>query len=134
MVDRKVTDTNAAKTLKTHDDDDELSPDIQEFLMANRAKVMKFFNDMMSPEQNAVWQKGIEPFGLSDEFKACALVMFEDAVDAKVAQVIDAVEDQYETTLARLIQEREQLLDYIERECPLDEADAHKSEKSDVSL
>src|SRR6185312_8137586 len=98
-------------------------------------KVMKFFNDMMEPEQNVIWGKAFEEYSdLTPEFKAMALVMFEDAVDAKVEQVIDAMDEELEAMLARLIQEREQLLDYIARECPLDEAEAYKSRKSDVSL
>jgi hypothetical protein len=35
------------------------------------------------------WQKGFEAFDLSDEFKATARVMFEDAVDAKVEAEVE---------------------------------------------
>lgn len=115
MTDRKSNPTAAAKTIATHTDAEELSPEIKGFLLANRAKVMKFFNDMMDPEQNAVWRGAFEEYpDLTDEFKARALAMFEDAVDAKVGEVIEDIEHDF----ARLIEEREQLLDYIERECP----------------
>ena len=116
MADRKVTDTAAAKTLITRGD---LSPDMKGFLLANRAEVMKFYNDMMDPEQNAAWNP-LDGFDLSDEFKARAFAAFEDAVDVKVGEVVGAIEEQY----ARLIQERDWLLDYIERECSFEEQEA----------
>lgn len=120
MTDRKTNPTAAAKTIATHTDNDELSPEIKGFLLANRAKVMKFFNDMMDRERNAVWRGAFEEYpDLTDEFKARALAMFEDAVDAKVGEIIEDIEHDF----ARLIEEREQLIEYIERECPpLDES------------
>lgn len=130
MTDRKTNPTAAAKTIATHTDNDELPPEIKEFLLANRAKVMKFFNAMMDPEQNAVWRCAFEEYpDLTDEFKARARAMFEDAVDAKVETEVEEVIDAIEADVARLIEEREQLLDYIERECPpLDESlESHQS-------
>ena len=113
MTDRKFVDTAAAKTLTTHSDNDDLSPETKQFLLANRAKVMKFFNDMMDPEQNAVWRGAFEEYpDLTDKFKARAFAMFEDAVDAKVGEFIEDIEHDF----ARLIEEREQLIEYIERE------------------
>ena len=132
MSDTKTDLTRAAQTLKTHDEDGKLSSDLKDFLMANRAQVMKFFSDAMSPDTNAAWRKAVEPFDLSDEFKTNAAIMFEHAVEAKVERIIEAFAEDFETLEqghARLIGEPQQLLDYIERECPLDEDELNELSK-----
>jgi hypothetical protein len=93
MTDRKANDTAAAKTVVTHSD---IPAEIQKFLTANRIKVMKFYSDMMSPEQNAVWkdEQLLGAFDLSDEFKARASAAFDEAVAKKLDQYIDQIEEQ----------------------------------------